>query len=160
MLKRATPIALALLLAGCAASGPLFTEAAPPQQGKVLFYVYRTPAAAFAVRSAGIILDGQDVCDLDPMGYCFFYVAAGHHTIQQRWHYWPGDLALPGDRVTVEADVSAGETHYFRFATGSAPSGLGTEFQWMIAEVPEGSASEQIATMRYQAYSAKAGLRF
>ena len=103
---------LAALLAGCAASGPAYQEAAaaPPDRG--LVYIYRPGkfiggAVGFDVH-AGPETDNRELVTLRSGGYFPYYAA-------------PGELELwskTESRSSVTVDVHPGETIYVRGSIG------------------------------------------
>ncbi|MDK2124484.1 hypothetical protein [Parachitinimonas caeni] len=75
-------LAVALWLAGCAASGPAFSilKTSSPNSGAL--YIYRPQIMANVLISPGIKLDGTEYATLQNGGYMAFEVAAGVHTVE------------------------------------------------------------------------------
>lgn len=137
-MRRAIVLILTLFLGACSSTGPLFVDAAPPSGGKALVYIYRNPAAAFAVRSASFSVDGSDVAGLLQNGYTYVYLTPGHHAFKQWWPYWPGDIGTVANDIDLPVEVEAGQTYYYRFTTGfeSVASAPLMRFEWALTRVP------------------------
>ena len=145
--------ALCALLSGCSATGPIYTEAAPPPDQKALIYVYRMPGLAFGAKQAHFYLDGIKAFDLNTSGYSYLYVSAGDHILSQNWEYWP--LDPPTDGISAPITVRAGETRYFRFSTsmGGGPlvyNAVSLTLRWQLKEYPEGFAKIEIKKENFQ----------
>ncbi|HWA92493.1 MAG TPA: DUF2846 domain-containing protein [Rhizomicrobium sp.] len=140
----AAPLALSTL-AGCA-SGPVFTEAAPPGSDKALVYIYREADFVAAASGAAFYVDEQKVADLMAGGYTFVYLAPGHYEVEQRWslfNYAPQG----GDSVSTQLDVRAGDVRYVRFRSGTTGAACYNcmGFGWQIAQVPPQVGRAEIA---------------
>jgi len=143
--SRAAPIAL-LLLSGCA-SGPVFTEAPPPESGKALVYIYREADFAAAASGAAFFVDEQKVVDLMAGGYSYVYLAPGHYEIEQRWslfNYAP----QAGQSVSIQLDVKAGDVRYVRFRSmvGGAACYNCVAVQWRLDPMTEAQGRREITT--------------
>jgi uncharacterized protein DUF2846 len=107
MSTRTVFLLLAAVLAGCAASGPKYSEvkdsipALHPEQGRIVFY--RNSAVGFAVKP-DIQLNGNVVGEMLPLG--FFYVdrAPGVHVATARTEV----------EASVQIPLAANETRYVR----------------------------------------------
>jgi hypothetical protein len=144
------------LLAGCAAQGPAFTEAPPPDT-KALVYIYRQPGFTLSGQPAGFTLDEKPVTTLDAGGYSFFHVAPGHYELKQ---FWPASrgfanplLWSPGlqEDIKVPLDVKAGETRYFRmgvYTRGGPPTSV--NIGWYFNEVAGDTARSEIVQQKFQ----------
>ena len=128
-------LAAALLTAGCAATGPAFTDAPPPGQ-KALVYLYRPYNQWVSAQDAGFDANGKRVGFLDPGGYTFFHAAPGHYDIRLFWPlgWWTVQAPALWEDMHVATDLQAGETRYFRLeilevalALCSGPSSSVTE---------------------------------
>ncbi len=133
------------MLAGCA-SGPIFSEAPAPENGKALVYIYREPNFAGAASGAAFFIDEQRVVDLAAGGYSFVYLAPGHYEIEQRWsilNYAP----QAEQSVSTQLDVKAGDVRYVRFRTGLGGSACYNciSVAWKIEQVPPSVGRAEIA---------------
>lgn len=162
--KKLLPVLVAAsLVAGCAASGPVFTEA-PSSPEKALIYIYRQPGFALSGQTAGFTLDGKPITELDAGGYSFFHVAPGHYELRQ---FWPGavpllfDSALEED-VKLPLDVTAGQTRYFRMhVTSSGGTPYNTiQIRWHFAEVPDSIGRQEIVQEKFQPQDKKISVEF
>ncbi len=109
-------IGLAVAVSGCA-SGPPFTDAPPPDNGKALVYIYREANFAAAASGAAFFIDERKVVDLLAGGYSYIYLAPGHYEVEQRWslfNYAP----QAGEAVSIPLEVKAGDVRYVRFHSG------------------------------------------
>lgn len=76
---------VALLAAGCATSGPKFTElsstmaAIPSDSGRI--YIYRTTALGAAIQPA-VKLNGETIGDAVPMGYFYIDRKPGNYELE------------------------------------------------------------------------------
>lgn len=153
--------AVCLILAGCTARGPAFSDA-PPPGAKALVYIYRPYNDWLSTQDAGFDANGKRIGFLDPGGYTFFHAAPGHYEIRQ---FWPLGLWTVQDPdlwkdLHVAADLNAGETHYFRLQVGQVPlaecpnhappAGLAWCVAWGLGEVPPAIARREIAEQKFQ----------
>ncbi len=72
------------VLAGCEATGPIFTEAMSPTGDKALIYIYRGRTDVFAAKDAYFYVDHLKVCELNSNGYSYFYGTPGVVEISHR----------------------------------------------------------------------------
>ena len=104
---RIVMLLLAVVLAGCAASGPKYSEiknsipALQPEQGRIFFY--RSSSVGFAVQP-NILLNGAVVGEMVPQG--FFYVDRAPGTYLA--------TARTEAEASVEIPLAANETKYVR----------------------------------------------
>jgi len=140
---------VAALLTGCAASGPLFQPAPPPDSGKALVYIYRPDGFMLGGRDAHIYVDNKNVVNLSAAGYTHFQVDPGSHIIKQKW---PLDL-MTFDTLELPLEASAGETYYYRFFSGSGDTCTSGNicFKWTLQRVTESAANDEISKCHYQA---------
>lgn len=74
----------AVLLAGCSANGPVFTEV-KPSDDRALVYIYRLPAYAMSLDTTVFDFNGQRVAGLTSGGYSYVRLPPGHYEIKQGW---------------------------------------------------------------------------
>lgn len=155
MFRRAfVMLALAGLLAGCAAQGPAFTEA-PPAGAKALVYLYRPYHNAVSTQEAGFDVDEKRIGFLNPGGYTFFHAAPGHHEFKQFWPFGLWTIQAPEmwESIKLPVELKAGETRYFRLGINMGPArtynSMGT-IEWRFAEVPADIARQEIAPQKFQ----------
>lgn len=103
------------LLAGCAVSGPAFTDA-PAADGKALVYIYRPNNQWISGQDAGFEANGKRIGFLDPGGYSFFHAPPGHYEIRQFWPIGWETIQMPAlwTSMRMTADFRAGEIRYIR----------------------------------------------
>ena len=148
-------LAVAGLLAGCMAKGPVFTEAPPPGDRRALIYIYRTPSHVLSAHAAGFDANGKRIATLNSGGYTFFYAPPGHYEIKQ---YWPTNLFTVmdptfWDSLRIPLEVAAGETRYVRMDSGlggQVTYSGGMTMHWELAEVSEATGRQQIAQEKFQ----------
>ena len=150
---------LALFLAGCAATGPIFTSA-PSADGKALVYVYRVQDAwAYRGVPTHIVVDGKDVVDLRSNGYSYFYLSPGHHEVTQKWPSYSDPFSRPEN---VALDTGPGETRYIRFSVWTTNdmgrSGVGAD--WSFKEVPVFEAINELPKLKFEVQNPKTGFSF
>jgi hypothetical protein len=138
-----------LVLASCAASGPLFQSASPPDSGKALVYIYRPGGFALGARDAYFYVNDKNVADLSSEGYTHFSLDPGTYNIKQKW---PMDLIGFKD-LDLPLVVSANRTYFYRFFSGIADSCPYDKicFKWSLQQVTESAAKTEISKCRYQA---------
>jgi hypothetical protein len=141
-------LATACLLSGCA-TGPVFTEA-PPPEGKALVYIYRAPTIGASGQTTGFDVDEKRITTLDPGGYTYFYAAPGHYEIKQFWPIGLMTITTPAlwQSIRLPMDLKAGETHYFRF--GTAIDAMPITVRWRFDEVPSDVARQEIGKEKLQ----------
>lgn len=146
----------ALLLLGCAATGPAFQSAAAPKEDDALIYVYRPESSTLSARSARIHVDGAPVVDLSNNGYTTVYVKAGRHKVSQ---YYPALLGVLGSGKTEEPveiwiDAKPNQRHYVEvFARHTTTSSAWTttmHFVWTLAERNERDALPKLSACKFQ----------
>ena len=107
-------LALAVALAGCAASGPRYAEQLAGSVGIAPGYgrltVFRTAdSTQYWARAATVSVDGREVGGCDFKGFATFDVPAGTHVLDVEIPDAPGKC-----RLSIVAD--GGATHYFEIA--------------------------------------------
>jgi predicted small lipoprotein YifL len=112
--KRLLVLFVAIALAACAATGPMYSEQAattagiPPQSARLT--VFRTAAdTQHSSRSAVVRIDGKERGSCEFAGFQTFYVLAGHHALTVELSDWPGKCSL-------SVDVMGGEEYFFEVA--------------------------------------------
>jgi hypothetical protein len=103
-------ILLSGLMAGCAATGPSFTEhqsssGAVPASSARLYFFRTRETAQYSARSASIKIDGNGVGGCDYAGFSLFDVTPGKHLVTVDMWDSPGTCALP-------IEVAAGNEYY------------------------------------------------
>jgi hypothetical protein len=134
---------LVAALAGCAASGPAFSPAAPPASDQTLVYIYRAHTIVGSAVRASFAIDGTAAADVNVEGYTRFYVKSGYRTMSVSY------AAFPERHRAVH--FPPGTTIYLKFLTGSSPGEAGgTRFSYAIQEVPPTTASREIVPFKFQ----------
>lgn len=141
-------IVMAIFLAGCTATGPLFTEA-PADNEKALVYVYRVHTAwAYRGATVNFKADGVPAFDLQSGGYTYVYLAPGHHTIAQNWPVYVDPFS---PSKTVELDVKAQDVRYVRFYVwGNETMFDPGNASWDLTEQAPAVARRELARSHYQ----------
>lgn len=111
IIKIGAALLCAILLAGCAASGPTYTElqnaqanTTPAEQARVV--VFRTNETQYSARAASIRLDGEFLGKCDYKGFNAFDVTPGQHKLRVDMWDSPGSCTVP-------VNVDAGKVYYF-----------------------------------------------
>ena len=146
-----------LILAGCAATGPAFSDA-PPPGAKALVYIYRPYNQWMSTQDAGFDANGKRVGFLDPGGYTFFHAAPGHYEVRQFWPLgiWTVQMPAMWDSLKIPIDLKAGEIHYVRLAIRASPAQavppaiISTRLEWELSEVPPSVARREIAEQKFE----------
>lgn len=148
--------AVCLILAGCAARGPAFSDA-PPPGAKALVYIYRPYNDWMSTQDAGFDANGKRVGFLDPGGYTFFHAPPGHYEIKQFWPLgiWTAQVPELWKDLQVPVDLRAGETHYLRLRVeggydGITPLGLQAHVRWALSEVSPEIGRSEIAQQNFE----------
>jgi hypothetical protein len=158
MILRLPALAAAcLVLAGCAAKGPAFTNA-PPPGSKALVYIYRPYNDWMSTQDAGFDANDKRIGFLDPGGYTFFHAAPGHYEIKQFWPLgiWTMQVPQLWKDLKIPVDLKAGETRYLRLGvqggyTGASPTGgLTAHIEWALSEVPPAIARQEITQQNFE----------
>ncbi|NML13594.1 DUF2846 domain-containing protein [Azohydromonas caseinilytica] len=106
---------LAGWLQGCAtATGPAFSNAQAPENGKGLVYLYRTSAFFAIAQSFLVHADGKEAGRLPNASYLALQLPPGVHSLKVT----PGGL---GRTSVLDIEVRAGTTSFYQydFATGA-----------------------------------------
>jgi hypothetical protein len=148
-------VAAGLLLAGCSAKGPAFTEV-PPSDDRALVYVYRNSSHAMSLDTAVFDFNGQRAFGLNSGGYSYVRLPPGHYEVKQGWGGGVMVLTTPElwSDLTIKLDVKAGETHYIRFATEAYPRS-GAAASWEIGETSPERGRQEILAAKFQAQDKK-----
>jgi hypothetical protein len=114
-LRRLFFLALIGLLAGCAATGPVFTPHREPTDKEARIYIYRPFRAVHQLGGPDIAIGERYLTTLLNKGYAVAYVPAG-----------PSKIAAKGNilknwsfrDVSVEPNLMAGRTYFVRLVPG------------------------------------------
>jgi hypothetical protein len=142
-----------LLLTGCMATGPTFTEAPPPTGDNAIIYVYRIANFGASGARATFYVNDKQVFALRADGYSYFVVPPGNYVLSQDWYQGYPDINFGTFTKDVKVRVSAksGETRYFRFEANAAPAGYNeVEFQWDLHEVSASVGKSEIADKHFR----------
>jgi hypothetical protein len=156
MIRRSLIVLVAILLAGCAASGLLYQPANSPPKDFALVYIYRPDALAYGARAAHIFVDERHVLNVNSNGYSYFYIKSGSYRLRQKWPsliggYDDGELNIP-------LSVQAGETYFYRFNTwvskskGIPPPGVAValKIHWQLSEMAYSQGTAEIVQTKLQ----------
>jgi hypothetical protein len=133
----------AIILTGCAAMGPKFTQAPAPNTDSALVYIYRNNSLAWGGRDAYFYVDDINIADLSRNGYTFFKVKPGVHKLKQKW---PIDLTLGLKKLELSAQWEAGKTYYYEFSTDA----MANKIYWTLQLTAESDAIGSIQATRLQ----------
>jgi len=126
-----------LLLAGCSATGPTFTEAPHPDLGRTSVYVYRLAGGPGTRVPQSVYLDGEKVASIYEEGFTWFYVPDGRH-----------DVAA-GFKFMMRPIPETLSVYYFRYwqvpFTDAKGPGATVDFE----RVPTDVALKEMANFRY-----------
>ncbi len=126
-----------LLLAGCSAAGPTFTETPHPDLGRTSVYVYRLAGGPGKAVPISVYFDGEKVASLFQEGFTWFYVPDGRHVVAAEYPF----LARP-----IPETFSV---YYFRFWYESFTDAKGRGDYSKFERVPTDVALKEMANFRY-----------
>ena len=131
---------IAVLAAGCSATGPLYRpiEIVPPQEA--LVYVYRMPSVAFSGQSVSIRLDGETVAKLLNDGYTALSISPGEHTLTLYVGFFL-------QRIHLKVRIEAGQTYFFAMRART----IIVANEWWFGQVNKQQAETEISDRHYQA---------
>lgn len=135
----------AALVTGCAASGPVYVDAPPPQEGDALVYIYRNKASAAGGMDAHFYVGDTKIADLSQGGYTWFHIRSGSYVLTQKW----GALSLMKD-LSLNARWQAGSTYYYRFEVGGDFYVVAHRITWRLAEVSAAEAMPKLSERNLQ----------
>ena len=139
-----------LLLAACAASGPVFTPVPTPAHGYAVVYVYRPDRAPVAEAPATFYIDNVRFASLWSNGYTFLHLPARDLTLRQDWPM----VKDAGATIRVPLALEAGATYYYRLdfkrVLGPKERGLRMEEQWTLQEVEPQLALQELQSARLE----------
>lgn len=140
-------IVIALTLAGCSATGPIYKPAENIPEGEAVIYISREAGFGLGGRSAYFYVNEVNVFDLDQRGYSWVSLPSGHYKLRQSW---PVDVMARS--VSFEIDVKPGEVRYFSFGTGACSDGYrpGICISYGVQELPPDAGKAAIADKRFQ----------
>jgi hypothetical protein len=139
---------LLAILTGCAASGPVFTDASAPkvEASESLIYIYRENTFVLGGREAHFYLDGQEIASLSCDGFTWFKAPAGHHTLSQNWAL---DI-LFGKKTNIKPTWVPGRTYFYKFTTESGVVSGSQKLIWRFMAVSPEVGIREISTTKYQ----------
>lgn len=146
---------VSLLLSACSATGPMFRMATQPAKNEALVYFYRPDAPYYGGIQSHFYIDGGKVASLNKEGYSAIYLSPGAHVIKQHW------TGMDNEKETIQfkIELDPGETRYYRLTIGLKSFGVSPAYKgiffsathaWVIANVPEVEAINEIGLTRYQ----------
>src|SRR5450830_882643 len=104
-------ILTAWLLAGCVATGPLYTDTAAIPPGQALVYIYRPHIRALSAVTASFSIDDQPVAKIRDSGYTPVFVTPGSHLVRHNWDVGIlHESGLKDKPLQLAIDVVAGQT--------------------------------------------------
>ncbi len=109
---------IAIVLSGCAATGPVFTPVAPPDPDSAVVYIYRERTFAFGARAAYFYVNDVNVFDLNADGYSWLTLPAGRYKLRQTWA-----LDIIPKPIEANVELKAGEIRYLSLSTGVCRGG-------------------------------------
>lgn len=137
-----------LLVCGCSASGPIFSEAPPPGKTDALVYVYRPDAMFYSGIQSHFYLDDVNIVSLNKNGYSWFLVPAGAYSFKQHW----SGMKAQSQTISFPAEFHSGQKKFFRLNIGIAGTGYkSVTHGWVVTEVPEAQALQEMRELRFQA---------
>ena len=128
------------LVMGCAASGPVYVDAPPPQEGDALVYIYRNKSFSAGGTDAHFYVGDTKIADLSQGGYTWFHIRSGSYVLTQKW----GGLSMMKD-LSINVRWQAGSTYYYRFEVDGDFYVVAHRITWRLAEV---SAAEAMPKLR------------
>jgi len=129
-----------IFVAGCSATGPLYTEKnniQAPSSGKSLVYVYRIDTVIGSGVTAHLIDDGQDVGAVNVGGYFSYEAAPGEHKLFTK---------TTGIDQPTYINMIEGKTYYLRINYNPG-TWTGT---FTVDPLPEARAFPELKLTRYQ----------
>src|SRR5215467_15351547 len=118
------------LVMGCAASGPVYVDAPPPQEGDALVYIYRNKSFFAGATDAHFYVGDTKIADLSQGGYTWFHIRSGSYVLTQKW----GALSMMKD-LSLNVRWQAGSTYYYRFEVDGDFYVVAHRITWRLAEV-------------------------
>lgn len=154
-------VVLALLLCGCAASGPTYSETPlsatplPDEMARIVFFRTKD-SILYVARKAAISIDGEKVGGTAYGGFHYHDVREGNHTL--RADMWD----MPG-RCELTLAAAAGETYYFQVdprtksfgAFAAADTGI-----YLFTENVFASVAGGLAAVSVESYGTECGGAF
>ena len=139
-MKKLSTILFALVISGCAATGPIYQAAPEPIETDALVYIYRPGAFAFSAQDAYFYVDGVNITDLTNEGYTWFHAPAGEHTLKQKW------FGIFAKTLEKKTNWLPRQTYFYRLEIST---GLIVQ-RWSLSEVPAERARAEIACCKLQ----------
>lgn len=146
-LRALTVLGLILMLSGCSATGPQFSDAqAAPNEA--LVYVYRPSAGTLRARTAIIEAAPHASVRLSNNGHVLLRLPPGPQRFSQVWAPWLAD-SMPNDRpISQQLDLQPGQRYFLRLSAWNRKDEKLIVIRWQLEEVPAAQALEEIAKTR------------
>lgn len=147
-LLRLFSIAAVLLLAACAAPGPVFEPVPAPARGYAVVYVYRPDRAPASDAPATFYIENVKFASLWSNNYTVVHLPARQFTLRQDWPMVKDRSAT----IRVPVALQAGSTYYYRLdfkrVPGPPERGLRLEEQWTLQPVEPQLALQELQSAR------------
>jgi len=142
--------ALLLLLAACAAPGPVFEAVPAPARGYAIVYVYRPDHVPVSEAPANFYIDNVRFASLWTNNYTVLHLPARPLTLRQDWPM----VKDASQTIRVPLDLQAGSTYYLRldFKKVPAPIERGPKLDtvWALQHVPQDDALQELKSARLE----------
>lgn len=148
-MRYAAALLCVVVLAGCAATGPVYQDAPEPRETDALVYIFRpNPFLSIAGgRDAYFYVNDVNIVDLSAEGYTWFHIPAGEYSLKQKWPY---DISYGGHVIEKKVNWQPRQKYFYRLdSTGSVTT---TQFtlQWQLSEVNADQALAGIGHCKLQ----------
>jgi hypothetical protein len=141
----------AVIMAGCAARGPLYQPVAVPD-GQAAIYVYRPHSSFQRAGWPNVYVDGKSLYALKNNSHGVSIVPPGRHEVKVSGSIILTNWAVPD--ATIAVDAKAGRSIYLRFLPEFSnvyvvsPATAAVTGQPSFQEIPEADAAPEIAKTR------------
>jgi hypothetical protein len=145
-------IFIIISLAGCSASGPLYSDFSPNLTGSSIIYIYRPSRAVNCCVAPAAYINGARLESLKNGGYLVYEFPAGNYEVTV------GDGDYGFDPQTLKISTSAGSIHYLKWVIGSLDQfdamivgGYGVGYatrNYHLIEMPLDKARDEIVSLK------------
>jgi hypothetical protein len=153
LIRSLSTVAVVLLLAGCAGSGPRLPTNAQATAEQGVLHLLRPQARGLAILSAIIDIDGKPTHTLQNGECVAIPLLPGQHTVTHRWKAGIlGNADLEKASVSTSVLISQGKPSYVRLGVESSWSSSGTnvrnDWRWELREISATSADPDLKACR------------
>ncbi len=138
-----------VIISGCAATGPVYTEYKNVNSEQSLLYIYRPNGFGLGALDSAFDLDDKFLTKLNNNGYSVHVLKPGKYNLKQRWvGGFLVDDAIKNNSLEIEVIVPENEAAYVEISTDWGYTKGGSQTEWFLKQVEANKAKTRIKNTR------------